>query len=137
MDELGDRPAVLPVMTNRPLACKSFEPIAAAAAAEAMFCPIHNCISAQKLLLFAPPPTHPPATLNTRASGGIFDMTLERKRLSSLRVGSSTGMYVVFGGKAGGCTMSRQKTRHPKLLKCCVTTRPTDPLPPRIAAAFI
>ena len=137
MEAVGVRPELLPVKTKSPLGCKSFEPIAAAAAADVMFCAIHMCISAQKLLLFAPPPTHPPATLKTSDNGGSLDVTLECKRPSSTRVDRSTGIYDVFCGIAGGWTMSRQKTRHPSLLKCCVTTRPTDPLAPRIAAAFI
>lgn len=33
--------------------------------------------------------------------------------------------------------MSRQYSRHPNLLKCCVTTRPTDPDAPIMTADFM
>lgn len=98
----GERPAVLPVRTNNPFSCNSREPIAAAADADVMFCPMQRCMSLQKLPLLTPPPTQPPATLNTRDTGGSLEVIFECNKLSSDSVAFSTGMYVEFGGSVGG-----------------------------------
>jgi hypothetical protein len=92
MEDAGERPAALPVRTSKPFACKSLELIAAAAAADVMFCAMQRCTSLQKLLLFTPPPAQPPATLSTRDAGGSRDVIFECKRSSSDRVACSTGM---------------------------------------------